>query len=157
MSLTSLAALQVEVTPIVPDVRSTHSTMRAPTEHKKSLLPFHCSYLLSLLWCDKATVCRWPLHLVWVRIRVWFILFCLCGVGAIYVDGRWQRTTWSDSEHWHDLHFFFLFSTTVSLWGLSAMPASFSNSVELWCAALKWAVSFELVSESVHSVRVEWD
>lgn len=62
------------------------------------------------------------LHWGWLCV---FVLFCLCGIGAVYV---WQRTTWSDSQHWRDLNFLFFF-TTMSLWGLCAMPASFANTL----------------------------
>lgn len=119
------------------------------TRKNKSPLPFHHSCLPSLVWCDKATAYWWPLHLSatlfeWESVCFCVFLFCLCGVAAIYISGVWKKTTLT-ALAWPSFFFFFL--TTVSLRGLCVMPASFANTVELWCAE----VSLELVSESAQS------
>lgn len=56
---------------------------------QKTPLPFHHSYLPSLVWYDKVADCWWPLHLSatlceWESACVCVFLFCLFGVAAVY-------------------------------------------------------------------------
>lgn len=103
LSLTSWAGLQVEVTPTCCLPYTQYNTSINTT--KSSPLPFR--HLPSWLWCDAATNCWWALHLsaTLCECQSLFVL-SVCGIDAVCDNGVWQRTTWSDSQHWCDLILF---------------------------------------------------
>ena len=160
MSLTSLAALQVEVTPIVPDVRSTRSTMRAPTEHKKISAPISLflSAKFAVMWqsdsllmatspCVSENLC------VCVCVCVYFLFFFVLSVWCWCYLCRWwmaeDHMKWLRALAWPTFLFsFFNHSVIVRskcdasqllqfCWALMCCP---EMSCELW--ACQWVCTF---------------
>ena len=106
-----------------------------------------------LVWCDKATVCRWPLHLSatlceWESVCV-FVLSVWCWSYLCQWCMAKDHMKWLTALAWPK---FFYHSVIVR----SMCDAS---QLRQYCRALMCCpeVSSELVSESVHSARGEWD
>ncbi len=120
---------------------------------KKSPLPFHHSYLPSLVECDKATDCWWPLHLSPTLCEWESVCFCfVCMLLVLFMSMVYGRGP-HEVTHSTGMTYIFFF-LTLSLWGLCA---SFASAVELWCAALKWAWSLSVSRYSQTGLNKTWE
>ena len=154
LSLTSWAGLQVEVTPIaLCAIHTQCNTSNNTTVRGKKInsTPISlCPCLPSLVWCDKATERRWPLHLRATRWRVGGRVFvlsvrCCCCLCQWFMAEDHMK--WLTAQAWPNFQFFFFLGRChceVYVRRQAAWLILFRFHVLPW-------------SESVLPGRVEWD